>query len=387
MTKAPIRLLSLGVCLTLASFLSACGGGNAAATPNPCASSLAAQSHPANSGNTALRSVQTMPNSASTVTATPRKAASQIRVGLVTDTGGLNDKSFNHLAYLGLTKAISDLGIKGDVVESKSGDDYIPNLTNFASKGYDLVIGNGFLMQPAMGTVSGQFPNIHFAIVDGFGTDKNFTDLKHANVQSLLFKEQESGALVGLISGMLEKQGKTPKHKEVIAAVGGISIPPVNHYIAGYKWAACRADNSIKVLVGYSNDFNDVAKCRGVANSQIGQGADVIFQVAGGCGLGALQAAGQAKVYSIGVDADQKDSDPSVIVSALKKVDVATFDAIQSVTQGSFQGGATIFSLKNDATGYSVDNLALPADITAAADDLAAKMKAGTLTPPSDIPK
>src|SRR6266568_2680533 len=97
--------------------------------------------------------------------------AKTFKIGLVTDTGGLNDKSFNHLAYLGLQKAKTDFGIKADVIESKSGDEYVPNLTNFASNGYDLVIGNGFLMQPAMGTVAKQFPNIHFAIVDGAGTD------------------------------------------------------------------------------------------------------------------------------------------------------------------------------------------------------------------------
>jgi basic membrane protein A and related proteins len=385
MTKPPVRLLSVGLCFVLANLLAACGS-SAPAAASPCASSLAARNQPASAGNVSMRSAPALPNSAATTAVRP-KAAGKVKVGLVTDTGGLNDKSFNHLAYVGLQKAITDLGIQGDVVESKSGNDYIPNLTNFASKGYDLVIGNGFLMQPAMGTVSGQFPNIHFAIVDGAGTDKNFVDLKHANVQDLFFKEQESGALVGLIAGMLEKQGKTAKNKGVIGAVGGISIPPVNHYIAGYKWAACRADNSINVLVGYSNDFNVTAKCRGVANSQIGKNADVIFQVAGGCGLGALTAAGQAKVYSIGVDADQAGSDPSVIVSALKKVDVAVYQAIKSAAAGSFQGGATVFSLKNDATGYQVDNLTLPADIQAAADDLAAKMKAGTLTPPADIPK
>jgi basic membrane protein A and related proteins len=384
MTKPPVRVLSVGFSFVLASFLAACGGSSGPAAASPCASSLAAQ---AGSGSISMRQAPALPNSAATINAIRAKAAGKIKIGLVTDTGGLNDKSFNHLAYVGLQKAVTDLGIQGDVVESKSGDDYIPNLTSFASKGYDLVVGNGFLMQPAMGTVSGQFPNIHFAIVDGAGTDKNFVDLKHPNVQDLFFKEQESGALVGLIAGMLEKQGKTAKNKGVISAVGGISIPPVNHYIAGYKWAACRADNAINVLVGYSNDFNDTAKCRGVANSQIGKNADVIFQVAGGCGLGALQAAGQAGVYSVGVDADQKDANASVIVSALKKVDVAVYDAIKSVAAGTFTGGPTVFSLKNDATGYQVDNLSLPSDITAAADDLAAKMKAGTLTPPADIPK
>lgn len=309
----------------------------------------------------------------------------QIKVGLVTDTGGLNDKSFNHLAYVGLQNAISKLGIKGDVIESHAGSEYVPNLTSFAQKGYDLVIGNGFLMQPAIGTVAAQFPNIHFAIVDGAGTDANFNDLKQPNVMDLFFKEQESGALVGAIAGLLEKQNKAPKNTHVISAVGGIKIPPVDHYIAGYQWAAKMEDPQMKVLVGYSNDFNATDKCKGVASSQIAQGSEFVFQVAGGCGLGAIQAAGQAHVYSFGVDADQKDADASVVASALKKVDVAVYDAIKAVVDNKFTGGATRFSLANDATGYQVDNFSLPPDIKTAVDNLAAAMKSGSQTPPDTV--
>lgn len=309
----------------------------------------------------------------------------QIKVGLVTDTGGLNDKSFNHLAYVGLQNAVSKLGIKGDVIESHAGSEYVPNLTSFAQKGYDLVVGNGFLMQPAIGTVAAQFPNIKFAIVDGAGTDANFNDLKQPNVMDLFFKEQESGALVGAIAGLLEKQGKAPKNTHVISAVGGIKIPPVDHYIAGYQWAAKMEDPQMKVLVGYSNDFNATDKCKGVANSQIAQGSEFVFQVAGGCGLGAIQAAGQAHVYSFGVDADQKDADASVIASALKKVDVAVYDAIKAVVDGKFTGGANRFSLANDATGYQVDNFSLPADIKSAVDSLAAAMKSGSQVPPDTV--
>ncbi|TMC50414.1 MAG: BMP family ABC transporter substrate-binding protein [Chloroflexi bacterium] len=310
----------------------------------------------------------------------------QYKIGLVTDTGGLNDQSFNHLAYVGLEKAKSDFGILDSVTESHSGNDYVPNLTNFASKNYDLVIGVGFLMAEAVGTVSGQFPNIHFAIIDGAGTDANGNDLKHTNVQSLYFKEQDAGAMVGVIAGMLEKQGKAKKNKGVISAVGGVSIPPVNHYIAGYKWAAVMEDPGIKVEVGYSNDFSDATKCQGVAKAQINDGADVLFQVAGGCGLGVLQAAGQAGVYSIGVDADQKSADASVIASALKKVDVATYTAIKNVVNGQFQAGALTFSIANGGAGYAVDNLTLPADIQTELKNVQDKIAAGTLTPPADIP-
>jgi len=308
------------------------------------------------------------------------------KIGLVTDIGGLNDKSFNHLADVGLEKAKTDFKIQGDVKESHSGDDYVPNLTAFASQNYDLVIGVGFLMAEAVGTVSGQFPNIHFAIIDGAGTDAKGNDLKHPNVVSLFFKEQDAGAMVGVIAGMLEKDKKAPGNTNVIGAVGGISIPPVNHYIAGYKWAAQMEDPGIKVLVGYSNDFVDPAKCKTVATSQIQQKAEVLFQVAGGCGLGVLQAAGQAKVYSVGVDADQKDADGSVIASALKKVDVATYAAIQAVVQGKFQGGALTFSIANDGAGYQLDNITLPADIQAELDKVQGEIKSGALTPPADIP-
>ncbi len=316
----------------------------------------------------------------------PAPASKTYKIGLVTDTGGLNDKSFNHLADVGLEKAKTDFKVQGDVVESHSGDDYVPNLTHFATLNYDLVIGVGFLMATAVGTVSGQFPNIHFAIIDGAGTDANGVDLKHPNVQSLYFSEQDAGAMVGVIAGMLEKEGKSKKTQHVISAVGGISIPPVNHYIAGYKWAATMEDPSIKVLVGYSNDFTDPAKCKNVANNQISAKSDILFQVAGGCGLGVLQAAGQAGVYSIGVDADQKDSDPSVIASALKKVDVATYTAIKNVVNGQFTAGALTFNIANDGAGYALDNITLPADIQTELDNVKAKIKAGTLTPPSDIP-
>ncbi len=317
---------------------------------------------------------------------TSSPAAKTFKIGLVTDTGGLNDQSFNHLADVGLEQAKTQLHIQGDVVESHTGDDYVPNLTHFATLNYDLVIGVGFLMATAVGPVSGQFPNIHFAIIDGAGTDANGTDLKHANVESLFFSEQDAGAMVGVVAGMLEKQGKAKKNQGVISAVGGISIPPVNHYIAGYKWAATLEDPGLKVLVGYSNDFTDPAKCKNIANSQISAKSDIVFQVAGGCGLGALQAAGQAGVYSIGVDADQKTADASVILSALKKVDVATFTAIKGVVDGKFVGGALTFNIANDGAGYAVDNFQMPADIQAEVDAVKAKIKAGTLTPPADIP-
>lgn len=312
-------------------------------------------------------------------------SASNIKVGLVTDVGGLNDKGFNHLADLGLNQAISQLHIKGDVKESHSDSDYVPNLTGFATGGYNLVIAVGFLMQTAVGTVAKQFPQVHFAIIDGDATDANGNVISLPNVVGLHFKEQEAGALVGVISGMLEKAGTDPKKSNVISAVGGVSIPPVNHYIAGYQWAAKMEDPTVKVLVGYSNDFVDPTKCAGVANSQIGQGADIVFQVAGACGLGALQAAGQKGAYSIGVDTDQKASDNSVIASAVKRVDIAAFTAIQDEVNGKFQAGSLTFDLQNNGVGYVPGNLSLPADIQAEVTKVEGEIKSGSVTVPDTI--
>ena len=356
MSKPPVRLLSLGVSLALAVVVAACG---------------------------------------STGGGTPAKV---IKVGLVTDTGGLNDKSFNHLAALGLSKASStgnicssltckgELGAQGDVTESHNNADYVPNLTNYATRGYDLVIGVGFLMAESIGTVSGNFPQIHFAIIDGVGADAKGNDLKHENVAGLLFKEQEAGALVGTIAGVLEKDNAGAKKKNTIGSVGGIKIPPVDHYIAGYQWAAKQVNPSIKTLNGYSNNFSDPTKCAGIAANQISQGADILFQVAGGCGNGVLTQAGKDGVWSIGVDADQKDVDKSVIASALKRVDVATYDAIKLVKNSAFKGGLTFFGLANDGVGFQADNLTLPANVLAAVNDMISKIKSGSVTVPDTVP-
>jgi basic membrane protein A len=309
------------------------------------------------------------------------------KICLVTDIGGLNDRGFNALANQGLEQAKTELGVTGTVTESKSGNDYVPNLTNcVTTQNADLTIGVGFLMQQAIGTVAANFPNSKFAIIDGTGADKDGKDLNQANVTGLFFKEQEAGALVGVVAGMLEKTPSAPlTGTKVISAVGGISIPPVNRYIAGYKFGAQLIDPSIHVLVGYSNEFADAAKCKPVAESQIAQKSEIVFQVAGGCGLGALQAAGDKGVYSIGVDTDQKDANKSVIASAVKRVEVATYTAIKNVVNGTANPHAQTFGLDNDGVGFAPGNVTLSADITAKVADVTAQIKSGALKVPDTI--
>jgi basic membrane protein A len=282
-----------------------------------------------------------------------------IKVGLVTDIGGLNDKSFNHLAYVGLQRAQDQLGVTGKVLESHANSDYIPNLSSLAQQKYDLVIGVGFLMADAIDTVAQKYPDVNFAIIDFPNVA-----LKHKpkNVRGLIFKEQEAGYLVGYLAGLMEKQASGGKN--TVASVGGQKIPPVDHYIAGYQFGAKKANPDVKTLNGYSQDFVDQAKCKEIALNQIAQGAGVVFQVAGGCGLGALDAAKEKSVWGIGVDADQAYIGSQILSSALKKVDVAVFDAIKSAQDGSFAGGTdTVFDSKNGGVGIGKISSKVPQDI------------------------
>jgi basic membrane protein A len=277
-------------------------------------------------------------------TATP--AQKSIKVGLVTDIGGLNDRSFNQLANEGLERAKSDLGVETRVLTSKSNADYVPNLSSLAQQKYDLVIGVGFLMADAMDTVATKFPDTNFAIIDN-----SQATLKHkpTNVRGLLFAEQEPGYLAGYVAGLFVKD---KGGDQVISSVGGLKIPPVDHYIAGYQAGAKAANPNIKTLNGYSQDFVDQAKCKEIALNQIAQGSQVVFQVAGQCGLGALDAAKEKKLQGIGVDADQGYLGSHILTSAQKKVDVSVFDTAKAVQGGSFKGGEDqIFDLKSDGVG------------------------------------
>src|SRR5215212_11221219 len=228
----------------------------------------------------------------------PTTDGGEFKVGLVTDTSGLNDRGFNALAFKGLKRAERELGAKIRVIQSRSPQEYIPNLSALAQQGYNLVIGIGYTEIQAMDVVSARFPETEFAIVD-----VSYKDLtKHpTNVQGLLFHEEQTGYLAGYAAALAAKA----KGKSVVSSVGGQSQPPVNRFIAGYQAGAKKAVPGIATLNGYSQDFAVLAKCKELALNQIADGSAVVFQVAGGCVLGALDAAREKGVWGIGVDADQ----------------------------------------------------------------------------------
>jgi basic membrane protein A and related proteins len=296
-----------------------------------------------------------------------------ISVGLVTDIGGLNDRGFNSLANQGLQNAESQLGVQGDVLESKSDADYIPNLSEFGQKGSNLVVSVGFLMTDATAQAAKAFPDTNFAIVD------SAFDPAIPNAQGLLFKEQEAGCLVGVVGALTSKSG-------TITWVGGQKIPPVDRFIAGYEYCAQQANPDIKVSGSYSDDFVDQAKCKEIALDQISKGSDVVFQVAGGCGLGALDAAKQEGVWGIGVDADQSFLGDHILTSAVKRVDVAVFKTIESVQNGTFTGGGvTTFGLAEDGVALGKVSDKVPQDVIDTVEEYKQKIIAAELDIPDTV--
>jgi basic membrane protein A and related proteins len=277
----------------------------------------------------------------------------KIRIAMVTDIGGLNDRGFNALAYKGLQQAKAELGADIRVVTSKSNADYVPNLSSLARDKYDLVVAVGFLMGDATAKVAKSFPQTNFAIVDfPAGALKG----KPTNVRGLLFKENEAGYLVGYMAGLYTKE---KGGDQSVSAVGGQKVPAVDAYAAGYAAGAKAANPEVKSAFAYSQDFVDQAKCKEIALNQIDKGSQVVFAVAGQCGLGALDAAKEKNVQSIGVDADQGYVNSNVMTSALKKVDVAVFETAKTIQDGSFKGGEdTVFDVKSGAVGLGKVNAA-----------------------------
>ena len=305
---------------------------------------------------------------------TPSEA---VRVALVADKGQLNDKGFNELAFRGLERAERELGVEGRVVEAASVADYIPSMATLARDGYDLIIGVGFAQGEAVAKTAKRFPDTKFAIVD---VDQAGLPGKPTNVRGLLFREEQVGYLVGVLAALeaRERGGKA------VSAVGGFKEPPVDRFIAGYRAGVLATAPELAVYWGYSSDWDDQAKCKELALDHIARGAKVVFQVAGGCGLGALSAAKEKQVWGIGVDADQSFLGPHVLTSALKGVDAAVFLTIKAVQDGTFQGGTNaVFGLDQEGVGLGTMSPDASDDAVEQVEEVERKIAEGEIT---DIP-
>ena len=301
--------------------------------------------------------------------------------GLVSDVGKFNDRSFNQSALEGLQRAESELGVTGRPIESVAAGDYIANLTTLARQKYGVSIGVGFLMADAIDAVAKKFPDQNFAIVD-------FPNValksKPANVRGLVFATNENSYLIGYMAAkMAEADGNGAP---VISAVGGLKIPTVDIFLAGYKAGAKAANPQTKVLIDYSQDFVAQAKCKEKALDQIAKGSRVVFQVAGGCGLGALSAAADKGVWGVGVDRDQSDLGAHILTSAVKRVDTSVFDTIKSAMDGTFKGGEdATFNLANDGVALGTVSDQVPQELVDEVDGLKQQIIDGEIKVPDAL--
>ena len=302
----------------------------------------------------------------------------EFKIALVTDVGQLNDRGFNQLAYEGLKRAEKELDVEIRVAQSRSAADYLPNHTTLARQGFDLVIGVGFAQGEAVAAAAKSLPDSRYAIID---VDQTTLPGKPANVAGILFKEEQAGYLAGVLAGLSVK-----KDPPVVSSVGGYKEPPVDRFIAGYQAGAKATNPDVQTLNGYSSDWDDQAKCKEIALSQISRGSSVVFQVAGGCGLGALDATSERRVWGIGVDADQSFLGRQVLTSAMKRVDAAVFRTIKSVVDGEWEGGRNlVFGLNEDGVGLGKISPQVPQEDRTKLEDVAKRIRAGEIEIPKSL--
>jgi basic membrane protein A len=302
------------------------------------------------------------------------RASAPLKVGLVFDKGGKDDKSFNTAAFRGATQAKNELGIGIKDVESPDDAAYEPALRTFAERGYPLVIAVGFAQTDAVKKVSSEFPDTNFAIVDSVVTG--------ANVASLMFAEHEGSFLVGYLAGLATKTNK-------VGFIGGMDIPLIRRFQTGYEAGVKAANPKAEVLGNYvgvtSSAWANPSRGKELALGQYNRGADIIFHAAGASGLGIFDAAEEKKTFVIGVDSNQNSVKPGrVLSSMLKRVDTAVYQIIKEKSEGKFTPGTRSFGLADKGVDYAVDehNQALIAPYKDKLEEVRAKIISGEIKVP-----
>jgi basic membrane protein A and related proteins len=304
----------------------------------------------------------------------------EVKVGMVTDIGQLEDKSFNEYSWKGVQDGAAAIGAPApQVIVTADTADYKANIQSLVDDDYDIIVTVGFLIGTDTRAAALVNPEIQF-----FGVDQFVAPPAPQNYQGILYAEAQPGYLAGIVAASISETG-------TIGAVGGRSdVPPVYAYINGYRNGAAFINPAIKVLVNYTEDFNAPDKGQASAQAMIGQDADVIFQVAGLTGAGALRAACAADIWGIGVDVDQSkslpDAAPCIVTSAEKKLQVSVKQAIERFAADGLQGGAengNFFNdAKNDGIGLSpFTNVTIAADVQAKIDAALEGFKDGSLDP------
>ncbi|PKL23888.1 MAG: BMP family ABC transporter substrate-binding protein [Spirochaetae bacterium HGW-Spirochaetae-3] len=320
--------------------------------------------------------------------AAPVPAKPAFKVGLVTDLGGIDDKSFNQGTWEGIVRFGEENGlVKGTdtkYLQSAAEADYVPNLSTFADEKLNLIVAPGFLFEKAMGEVADKYPTQNLLVID--------TVVTKPNVVSAVFAEHEGSFLVGVAAGLKAKADG----KNVVGFIGGMQFPLIERFQAGFEQGVKAVYPEAKVLVDYAGDFGAPDKGQALAQKQFNAGAYIIFHAAGGTGNGMIKEAKERSEkgdvrWAIGVDKDQYTdgiygTKSAVLTSMMKRVDVAAYEVAKMTMAGQFPGGQTlVFSLKNAGVGIPNENPNLSADIAATVKEYADKIASGALTV-SEVP-
>jgi basic membrane protein A len=304
-------------------------------------------------------------------------AKPQLRIGYVVAAGTEpSDHNLFGLPLLGFVRAVKKFDVQGRVVYVSPNQDPTAALESLARQSYDLIV-MGFPGVEAVDGVARKFPGVKFLL-----PDNPLAELRHArgNVQGTVFRAEEAGYLAGYLAALMEDR-RPGKH--VISSVGGFKFSGVTRWIVGYDAGARKADPNVVNLTGYSQDFANPAKCRTVALSQIARGSGVVFNVAGACGLGTLQAARDESVWGIGVDIDQSYLGTHILTSAVINWDKPVVDAIRRLVQGTFTtGGNTVFSLGNGGVGLGKISPLVPRSFLRRVDEIRRQIAAGAIKVP-----
>lgn len=304
-------------------------------------------------------------------------ASSDFKVKMVTDMGGVNDQSFNQLAWEGLQKLQKDTGIPTGYTESKQEADYATNLDKAVDDGNNLVWGIGYAMADAIQTAAKQNPDVNFAIIDNAFTDDQLLD----NLTGVTFKTQEPSFVAGYIAAMTTQTGK-------VGFVGGMKSDVLETFRWGYKagvdYANKQAGKNVQVVDQYIESFTDAAKGKAAGQKMYSDGCDIVFACAGNAGNGVIESATDANKLVIGVDKDQYDQAPkNMLTSVLKNVDKAVIEVSKEAADGEKIGGKNIeLSAKDGAVGISEHHDLMSEDTYKAATDLLEQIKDGKITPP-----
>jgi len=298
-----------------------------------------------------------------------------MKVGLVTDVGKVDDKTFNQFAYEGIMRAAEEFGLEANYIETQQPTDYEKNIRTFADEGYDMIVTVGFMLTDATVDMGKQYPDIMFAGVDQFYGEPQ------PNTLGLLFSEDQSGFVAGALAAMMNKTG-------IIGFVGGMEIPPVIKFRRGYENGAKYIDPDIKILGVYIDSFTAPDRGKAAAEAQIADKADVIFGAGGPTGSGGIVAAMEKDVWGIGVDQDEYYTTmgggpaPYLLSSAMKRVDNAVYSAIKSFVEGTFEGGHWVGDASNNGIGYAPfhdTESKVPGSVKAKLDEILQKLGDGSL--------